>query len=193
MKAEAASNMKQVHSSIMLYAQDNDTFLPPYWNSDGIVRWWEYLKFGGYLGNVYDEEESGNANDMSILGSPALRSLHPEIDGLATFMINGSIGLTNPSQTNTNPGDPNRVKRYLDFKDPAVTALFFEGKTNAAGTQYQFVTWPNSATQFPPDAVYGDSCLIIYADGHVDTIRIEDIPKTSNISDTRGRLFWRGY
>lgn len=197
MRAESVSNLRSLHTAIKLYAQDKGE-LPNPWvaankntNRQG-GNWRRELASNGYLsmGDEGIRNDRNNPENYSVLGSPVQRAKashittdrNPPLSN--TYGMNGNLG----SSGGNNPNVPKI--RELNFISPARTLLISEGSTFGKDQSFNVAIWDDTMPEYT-----GDTVALLYIDGHVEEMPIDDFPKGKVGRDDRDHphwFFWRG-
>ena len=181
-KAESTSNLRSLHSSMMLFAQDNNNLLPFAFTirKDGQGRtmgsWMNQLYRDGYI-----ETDAETMPEARIFGCPQQRAQFPREDDHRTYGMNQRIGgypASNPSVG---------ARTVLQAESPPKTALLMNGVWNGASYSAS-ADAASYITNVTPS--FGDSVLILYLDGHVSLTEVISIP--TDLSQRDGLEFWRG-
>lgn len=198
LRMESVSNLRQLHTAINLYSQDNDGALPNPWiapnkatnRSSG--NWRKQLTTGGYLqnANLSIKNDVLNPENYEVLGSPVQRHLAPHVTIEstpvlnATYSMNGNLGSSGPNNKNV------PAIKQMSFINPARTLLISEGSTHGKDQSFNIAIWPTT----PPEYT-GESVALIYLDGHIEEMAVEDFPQGAVGSTERNHpdwMFWRG-
>ncbi|RRJ97083.1 prepilin-type N-terminal cleavage/methylation domain-containing protein [Opitutaceae bacterium TAV4] len=173
-KAECISNLRQLYGVVILHVHDNKDFMPIAFDNVNSQGWRWRMTEDGYL-----DKNTG------ITGCPEQRKSLPATTTnplrAATFSMNRNLCIS-PPFTDTKPR-----KRYTQIATPSRTLLISDGRKNSDGTYNETVAGENSER---PSAAHGDDANLLYADGHVSSVKISAIPSWNG--DDKGKIFWRG-
>jgi prepilin-type N-terminal cleavage/methylation domain-containing protein/prepilin-type processing-associated H-X9-DG protein len=150
-------------------------------------HWRQALVMGGYLGDT-DPAVLGNPESFrshSGLNCPLQSALHPKVARLDTFAMNQNIGPQTTSQPWHGP------KSQMVTISPSKVALISGGQFKSPNA-FQLTLYPSAAASARPMAVYQGKANILFGDGHVDLLALDEIPTSSAGTNTAGSLFWNG-
>ncbi|MDR1279299.1 MAG: hypothetical protein LBK99_00560 [Opitutaceae bacterium] len=179
--ATCKSNLRQLYSALLLYAQDHKDCLPVAYDG-GSISWVSELLDGNYLPRIRNDI-SGSSSD--VLGCPVQRkSISPFNPSARTYSLNYHLQNSRTSpRTLASIDPPSRVLLSGDGAGP-----------NAENPPFniQFI----AKTIYVPTPVHPDAngrINTLYADGHVSTLTSADIPGTgSSTPGTAAYQFWQG-
>jgi len=166
-KVACASNLKQTYCGIMAYVSDNNQDMPIGYNSITRLSWRDVLMRGGYLGG---EPTSDLRKYNPVLGCPAQRKAKNAPSYVSTYGLNGDLlGLVN------------RTAKLVNLANLPQKMLLADG-AYTGGVDFNADLWAGTA----PLVVHGIYVNILFFDGHVESVKAQDIP--TNPSAT----FWTG-
>lgn len=196
MRAECASNLRQISNAAGLYAQDNKGHYPRAYTvvNKAEVFWRELLVRGGYFGRpnlgVPDNrpQSQWHSSHFSYLTCKAHRQSVPieraSDDWLRpTYSMNGTLAT---GQT------PEWRPRLENIAHPARLAYVADGPppSGGSGVVINGALWSGA---WKPDAekAHGGVANILFFDGHVEARKPDEIPATH--TESREALaFWTG-
>ncbi|MDQ8192913.1 prepilin-type N-terminal cleavage/methylation domain-containing protein [Coraliomargarita sp. SDUM461004] len=184
-KAESVSNLRSLHTSISLYAQDNNLLPFAYStrrDSQGrtMGSWANQLFRDGYI-----ETDADSMLEATVLGCPQQRTQFPKIydkdvPDLRTYGMNQRIGGYPGENVNVGARTP------LQAVNPSKTALLLNGVWN--GNSFSASASESYANVVTP--VFNDSVLVLFLDGHVTEMEVSQIP--TDLAELEALQFWRG-
>lgn len=197
-RIQTISNLKQLGTAFGLYTADHQNSLPYAYQSENskfgraYTNWMLELGRGDYLGQP-DKPDSNSAeiglHEFSVLGSPVQRSIYPapseERGEYNTFSANW--GLLSGNFDNENAVTQVRINSLVS---PARTMLVCEGSTHGS-TSFNTVVYPGVDFTYP-DKLKDGQVSVLYADGHTETILIEEFPSSSGEPYADDWNFWVG-
>ena len=190
LRAESASNLRQVFAACALYSNDNNLRLLNSWvgpnEEEGREQgnWCKQLIEGGYL----SESGSGGRQQHKVLGSPIQRREASEVTidknppRYATYGMNwvlNGVGRNRP----ISDGQLS-MNRLLA---PGRTLYISEGNLNDGGQWFGVSVGPGS----PPNNTDGVGTFV-YADGHIGQMPIEEFPTEKGQKYSDSWYFWVG-
>jgi prepilin-type N-terminal cleavage/methylation domain-containing protein len=193
LRVETTSNLRQVYSAVVLYAQDRGGRLPSAYEeaSDLYGRtfsnWREAIAQAGYLGSAdipsaVETNNSWASNGFSVLGSPIQRENFSPGYTLPTFGMNGMLGHAF--------GDNVAMqKRLQSLLKPSRTLFMAEGSTLGAD-HFNAALWPDASSR--PDYLLDGMASAVYGDGHVGLLSPDDFPVNSGDPHSDEWYFWIG-
>lgn len=192
MQAQTATNLRQVHMAIMLYAGEHNNQIPAMLFRDlknpsdaNSINWKKSLIDGGYLGNPDHPDSSLTSlgavgGPYSVLGSPIQRANRPVEKRWDTFGISSYAA----GWQTTGGSYPRGTLAH--FVAPSRTILVGEGRFN--NTEFRLEISPT----FLPTDVDDDKASFVFIDGHVEQLRVSTLPTSSATEGSDGWFLWRG-
>ncbi len=181
MAVKSTSNFRQTFSLINGHAAENNGTILATYTQDGSGQnssWSKTLQDAGF---VEDHTKSAFYVDelINYYGGPS------NFEGRTLSMAkNAHVGL------HKNPTMRNLVQNFSQMEMPSRTLFLTEGTIQPNGKWF----WNRlEAGQpwTPPEDYLDGKRYAFYADGHLETIPIDDFPTTTAVG-TDGRLFWFG-
>ncbi|RRJ94584.1 prepilin-type N-terminal cleavage/methylation domain-containing protein [Opitutaceae bacterium TAV4] len=161
-RAKAISNLRQIATSLLLFADDNKGFVPAMDN--GTTLWYWALERGGYLPTGSLGKDPGGSTYFKTLHNPAVarqypNSLLPNFAGWGLY----DFGMQTRRHNITGLSAPTRSLLVAD--------AFYNGT--------KFDNCLNKTTLFPSTATNGGANYA-FCDGHVQWIKAENPGQTNS-------------
>ena len=190
LRAESASNLRQVFAACGLYSNDNNLTLLNSWigANEELGRaqgnWCKQLLEGGYL----SDSGSGWRHQQKVLGSPIQRREASAVTIDKTPPRYGTYGmnwvLNGVSKDNKSSGQL-PMSRLLA---PGRTLYISEGNLSDGDQWFGVSVSPGS----PPNNTDG-IVTFVYADGHIGQMPIEEFPAEKGEKYSESWYLWQGY
>lgn len=191
LRAESASNLRQIYAACGLYSNDNNFRLLNSWvgpnEEEGRAQgnWCKQLIQGGYL----SDSGSGGRQQHKVLGSPIQRREASDVTidknppRYGTYGMNSVLAMVGKNATFSSAQVS--MSRLLT---PGRTLYISEGRL-ASGNQWFGVSvapWelPNNT-----DGIV----TFVYADGHIGQMPTEELPAEKGKPYSESWYFWQGY
>ena len=187
-RSSCSSNLKQIGISMMQYAQEYDEHTVPHHYSVGgkDILWMDLLQ--PYLKSA---QLFNCPSDAGAPYNPADSVNYPGSYAISTAYYDGVAGTSPTTQTNNN-----HIVNLSQLQDPSGTISVFDGKGSGYGN-YEFyfkstdvpsLTVSGSPLQITggssggsnPTARHLDTANILFCDGHVKSMRLEQLLKASS-------------
>ena len=191
LRAESASNLRQVFAACGLYSNDNNLRMPNSFiaKNDDTGRkqssWKEQLINGGYFGNATGGTRLHHSQ-FKVLGSPIQRRVASDVtidkNRFSTYGMNTVLTMVRKEETVLAGMTTNRLLA------PGRTLYISEGQLNSGGQWFGVGVSPWGSLPNNTDGIV----TFVYADGHVGQMPIEEFPAQIGKKYSESWYFWRG-
>ncbi len=191
LRAESASNLRQVFAACGLYSNDNDLRMPNSFiaKNDDIGReqssWKRQLVDGGYLGNATGKAKLHHSQ-FKVLGSPIQRRVASDVtidkNRFSTYGMNSVLTMVRKEE---------RVLAGITTNHlltPGRTLYISEGQLKAGGQWFGVSVSPWGSLPNNTDGIV----TFVYADGHIGQMPVEELPAQIGKKYSESWYFWRG-
>ena len=192
LRAESASNLRQVFAACGLYSNDNNLRMPNSFiaKNDDTGRkqssWKEQLINGGYFGNATGGTRLHHSQ-FKVLGSPIQRRVASDVtidkNRFSTYGMNTILTMIRKEETVSAGMTTNRLLA------PGRTLYISEGQLNSGGQWFGVGVSPWGSLPNNTDGIV----TFVYADGHVGQIPVEEFPAQIGKKYSDSWYFWQGY
>ncbi|MBC2603385.1 prepilin-type N-terminal cleavage/methylation domain-containing protein [Puniceicoccus vermicola] len=173
--SQCRSNLRQIHGGVILYATENEGWLPPNEDDRGHGAWWKQI-YPAYI------------DGPGVFLCPA-----DETEGIsdenADLAWNGKLSYG--AMGNDDPYAKQGVmdKKLSMFSEPSISVMLVDA--HREGRQLAkswFYNWP----RYSPDIVpaHGDKVNLAFVDGHVEDLSVEEIEQ--RFDEDRIRISYGG-
>lgn len=191
LRAESASNLRQVFAACALYSNDNNLRMPNSFiaKNDDTGReqssWMEQLLDGGYFGNATGKARLHHSQ-FKVLGSPIQRRVASDVtidkNRFSTYGMNTVLTMIRKEETVSGGITTNLLLA------PGRTLYISEGRLNASGQWFGVGVSPWGSLPNNTDGIV----TFVYADGHVGQMPTEGLPAQIGKKYSDSWYFWRG-
>lgn len=192
LRAESASNLRQVFAACGLYSNDNNLRMPNSFiaKNDDTGRkqssWKEQLINGGYFGNATGGTRLHHSQ-FKVLGSPIQRRVASDVtidkNRFSTYGMNTILTMIRKEEAVSAGMTTTRLLA------PGRTLYISEGQLNSGGQWFGVGVSPWGSLPNNTDGIV----TFVYADGHVGQIPVEEFPAQIGKKYSDSWYFWRGY
>jgi len=188
--SQCQSNLRQVHMLWLTDVQDNNFEIPPAFNSLG------YAVAGvpsntGWLDNKWNQLTNWKTTSSvteKVFGCPSQRKKRHMASNARTYSMNSLLA-------NTYWNGANRLPpiNYQKFSHPSKSVIFSDGAYD--GSPYNAAV--NGGNKMP-EAVHDGSANLVFLDGHIERMKLADIPlapaslESAATLNTPASIFWLG-
>lgn len=176
-RIKCVSNLKQIGLAFIMYAQDNDSYLPPkcWGGNDDWLHYQNILSNEGYLKVTTWVYERGGLVETGIWRCPSAKN----------FYRGGGYGV--PAWSGRWSFEPDMSKRLSQVKRSSQVILAGDAWRTVAGvdetypeiTAHQVLDW-DATTTGKLASRHNDGGNICFVDGHVEWVRYEDAKANKN-------------
>ena len=198
-KAQAISclnNLKQINQAFLLYAQDNESNLPPSRTyGTEAMYWYHTLPGSGYLINYLPSLKSNPGAAIGFVGFNGGKLQRcklscpsfPQVDGTNyTYGYNFVIGYLDPAE----PVKLANLRKISRFKKPSETCILADVESTISPS---VLPSPQSGS-YPVKYRHGNqSSNFTFADGHCASLKFGEVPDENLLGWTNSRVktsFW---
>jgi prepilin-type N-terminal cleavage/methylation domain-containing protein/prepilin-type processing-associated H-X9-DG protein len=182
--AKCASNLKQIATAWLLYADDNDNRTCPsyYWSADGWRRAWDFdlkdVRSGGKTVTIWEDGLLGPYNKSGELKScPSFAGgkWDRPFTGYAynASYIGGDVSVDGSRYVDQWTDRPHTIASLNRIQRPSETVVFAEGGFGKPVSAHNFLRAPSDEF-FKAGTVHfrhNGAATVAYADGHVAAVR----------------------
>jgi prepilin-type processing-associated H-X9-DG protein/prepilin-type N-terminal cleavage/methylation domain-containing protein len=172
---KCASNLREIGQGMTMFVNDNKF----HWikNSNGVNRWPYELIDKKYLPKGYSNVANTNVFLCPADTAPPTSSTAQRWEYGGSYGYNGDLNSYAPGSSSANPSF--RGKSLTVVKVPTEMVAFWDSLQPlvAAGTVGWVFDRSNWSTRRPDPLRHGGRANILFVDGHVQTVRPQDIPE----------------